>query len=271
MSFIRVYIKNGIRIIYVDALEVASEAIKVHSPKPFASKIVNDVIATFSSLCWLKPIGSLSVQIKGNGAAGNVLLEIKDGEQIRMTMSNFNIEVDKSVNDINTIPIVLGIGDHGIMKIVNEINGHHFGSEVALVRGDLVTDLVYYFNQSEQIFTAITLDTEIDNATNMPIKAKSVVFQLLPSHTEADIQWIEKFIVDKTFKKLNDIDSFEQEIKGKFLEQKEIQWKCRCSDEKMKEAISVLSEAEREEILREIGFIEVSCHFCNRKYKIVNN
>lgn len=271
MSKIRVYLKNEVRIMYIDSLDISKEAISIHKPTLFSAKILNDAIATFSSFCWLKPIGSLSVYVKGNGAVGTIIFEVKDGTEVRATISNYKIEVEKSVTDINNVPIVLGIGDFGILKIVNEIEGHHFGSEVSLVRGDLVTDLVYYFHQSEQINTAIILDTEINNETKQATKSRSLVFQLMPSHTEKDIEWIEDFIKNNKLKELDTIDKVEKAIDAKFLEEKEIQWKCRCSDEKMKDAVSALSDSEKEEIIREFGFIEVTCDFCGRKYKIYKN
>ena len=52
------------------------------------------------------------------------------------------------------------------------------------------------------------------------------------------------------------------------LSSKPISWKCRCSRAKVKSMLFSLGRKELEEIQSEIGYAEVTCHFCNEQVLI---
>ena len=55
------------------------------------------------------------------------------------------------------------------------------------------------------------------------------------------------------------------------LSSKPISWKCRCSRARVKSMLFSLGRKELEEIQKEIGYAEVTCHFCNEQVLIDTN
>lgn len=41
---------------------------------------------------------------------------------------------------------------------------------------------------------------------------------------------------------------------------------CRCNQDKMKQVLTILGEADVQQLLQETGQVEVSCEFCNQRY-----
>jgi len=50
------------------------------------------------------------------------------------------------------------------------------------------------------------------------------------------------------------------------LEEREIDWKCDCSHDRMARALATIGKKDMEEIIEEDGMAELTCHFCRSKY-----
>lgn len=264
MAYTKIIIKNNIRIYLSDFTDIAQEAILNHNTKPLASLALSTAIAVFGPLSFMKKEGRTIAHYKFNGALKNILVESNVEGDVRALIGNPDIVTDYDNKDINQIPIRVGIGESGTLKIINEWKDNQFGGEVEMANGDITTDLAFYFDQSEQTQTAIISDVNMKNQKTIN-RAFSVIFQLLPSRTEEDIVWIEKFIQDNKMSTMS-IEKYEVKINGNALETKLARWKCTCSEEKMKNLLKLVSKKEREEIIKEYGTLEVKCNFCNKKY-----
>ena len=56
------------------------------------------------------------------------------------------------------------------------------------------------------------------------------------------------------------------ETEVRIFDGRKTQFKCRCSQEKMKQVIRVLGETEAQELVKEQGKIDIRCDFCSKEY-----
>lgn len=269
MSYTSIYIKGNIRAYLSDLTDVAQVAIIKQKTTPLASLALATSVAVFGPFAIIKTHGRTSSMIKSNGSIKNIIVESNSSGDIRALVGNNEIITewdDLGEEKINAIPLPLAIGDSGTLKIIHEYDNENFGGEVMLAKSDIVTDLAYYFDQSEQIYTAVVSDVHLESKTKLK-RASSAIFQMLPGFTEEDTSWLESFIKETKLSK-NTIEEYAKKFGGNYLASKELQWKCTCSPEKMKELVNLLDVEEQKAIIAEQGFIEVTCNFCNEKYKI---
>ncbi|MGL6124972.1 MAG: Hsp33 family molecular chaperone HslO [Metamycoplasmataceae bacterium] len=267
-SYTKIIIKNNVRIYISDYTKVSQEILNIHKYNPLPSLILANGIATFGPLGFLYNVEKISILMKTNGPMKNFLLEFKNNS-IRALMGDGNIITEYDDNGLyNHIPLILGIGDEGLLRVSRFIKGIPYNSEVKLANGDIVTDLAYYLNKSDQVFSAILNDIWLNEGDHLKVdRANSAIFQLLPNHTDEDVEWIENLIKNNNFKKMN-LDDFIQIIDGKELSHNNLIYNCDCTSEKMLNAIRLLSKNDRNDLINKGSDIDVKCDFCLRKISI---
>ncbi len=130
-------------------------------------------------------------------------------------------------------------------------------------------NLMHYFAQSEQLSTQLWLAVGEGRAAGM-------MLQLMPGQDSEQREQFWEYAVQlgQTVKdeELLNLDNqtllhrLYHETELRLYESKPTAFKCRCNQEKMLQALTILGENEAEEILEEEGKIDVSCDFCNKTY-----
>ena len=265
MSKTSIYIKDEVRIYVSDLTEVSQQAIESHGTTPFASLLLSSAIAAFGSLSTMKKYGKTVAAIKGDGAAKTLVVESNTKGEVRALIGNSQIATEYDKDRFNEIPLQIGVGTKGSLKIINEVDHHSFGGEVELVKGDIVTDLAWYFDQSEQIRSAVLTNVELETGSKVK-RAYCAIFQLLPKASERDVLYIEDIVKNYKLKDFSTLIEWENKLNAEKLEEHKLIWKCSCSKEKMQSALDQLTPHEQEKLVEEQGKLEVICNFCNKKY-----
>ncbi len=270
-SYTKIIIKNNVRIYVSDYQKIAQDILKIHKYTPLASLILVNGISTFGVLGFLYDIEKISILMKTTGPIKTFVLELKNNE-IRALLGNGTVETEYDENGLyNDIPLILGIGDEGLVRVSRFINGTPYTSEVPLANGDMITDLVYYLNKSDQVYSGIINDVWLNEKNHLKVdRAKSIFFQLMPNHTDEDVSWIENLIKNNNLKDI-ELNDYINIIDGEELKHNDIIAKCSCTSEKMLDAINLLSTVDREELVDEEEDIEVRCDFCLKSIKIKSN
>lgn len=266
-SITKIIIKNNVRIYLSNYKHVIQSIINFHKYPPFPNIILANAICGFAPLKFLYDSSNLMIRLKTNGPIESLIIEIKNSS-LRALISNPNIETEYDEKKYNDIPLILGIGDEGIIQISRVIKNDTFTSDVALARADIVSDVAYYLNQSDQIYSAVLNNVKLNEDDSSKIDfANNAIFQLLPNHNENDLIWIEKFIKENDFKNMN-LDDYEKKIKGTLHDIKEIDAICWCNKKKVIDAINLLSIKEKENLFKKSKSIETRCDFCQTIYLI---
>ncbi len=266
-NFTRIIIKNNVRIYLSDYTDIVSQVISYHKYRPFPNLILANFVTTFSPLRFLYDSNDILVKLSSNGAVKSIILEIKN-DNTRALISDPNIDTEYDQKGFNTIPLILGIGDGGNLEVSRKFQNEYFKSSTELYRFDIVSDLAYFLNKSDQIYSAIINDVKLlETDPNVVEKAKNVIFQLLPDHNEEDKIWVEEFVKKYKFNDYS-ISEYEELIGGKRLDIKQLGANCWCSKEKIISAVNLLAQSEIDDLFKKDDFIEGSCDFCNKRYQI---
>lgn len=261
-DYTKIILKNNVRIYLSDLQDVVDQILNYHHYLPLPSLILAHALCAFIPLKYLYRTNNLLVRIKDNGAMKTLIFEAKN-DRVRALISNPNIETEYDQGDYNQIPLILGIGDHGILEVSREIQGKFYTSETPLVKADIVTDVAYFLNQSDQTFSAVVNDVWLSlEDQRKTVRAKNMIFQLLPNYNEDDLVWIEDFIKQYPLKDY-EVDEVEKLIDGQLILVQKVDDSCWCSYEKIIEAINILSNDEKDNLFAKE--VEVKCEFCQTK------
>ncbi len=265
MSKIRLLTKNNIRVYLSDMTDISNIAIEKHKAKPLAALVLGTAISVFGPLTTIKRNSKTSAIVNGGGPLGTIIVDSNDKGGVRASISDGSVVTDVDDKDPNLIPISIGVGSEGELKILQTSDQVTFSGEVKLVKGDIVTDMIYYYDASEQIKTAVVASVLIGPNKKLS-RAYSILFQMLPGYTEEDIEWVEGFIAKHPIINMS-LEEYEAEIKGDFLEEQKVEWSCSCEKTGFQSILSTLSEKEKQDIIKEHGAIEITCDFCKNSKK----
>ncbi len=146
-----------------------------------------------------------------------------------------------------------------------------YQSLVPINSSSMAENLMYYFAQSEQLSTRIWLTAGEKQAAGM-------MLQLLPEQgsQEREEFWEYATVIGQTVtdKELLSLDNatllhrLYHETELRLFDARPINFKCQCSQEKMREVLRVLGEEEAQQLLKEQKTIQINCDFCNQQYDL---
>lgn len=206
------------------------------------------------------------------------------------------IPVDKPLENWDLKPF---LGGEGFMTIQTVHPNDKYPSTSSVnTTGNIADDLVFYFDRSEQLKTAITTSIQMD-LNGRVIGAGGIFIQVMPetgghyegvqklgsqlnssSDQEADEALIEK--IEESYKKMPSLGKwFSQGRNGEDLVKelfkdfdpvialnRDIKFDCPCTKEKYIEHIRALPKSDLDDIKRKGEPLEVCCRNCGSVYKI---
>ena len=207
--------------------------------------------------------------INGGGSIGTILCVGEASGKVRGFCGDNEIYL--KYNDSNKLAVGLCVGNNGYLKVIKNIHlKQPYSSEVKLQTGEIGDDFAYYFSVSEQRPSIVSVGVLVD--TDYSAKsAGAMIIELLPDHTEEDIQYLENLKLEPISNVLLNV-SIEDYIKSLFsdlniLESRYIEYKCICSKEKFMADLLTLPKKDLLDLSKE-GRIEIKCEFCNKNYVI---
>ncbi|WP_299495866.1 Hsp33 family molecular chaperone HslO [uncultured Shewanella sp.] len=243
-------------------LEESYQAILAAHPYPVAIQNLLGQLMSATSLLTstLKFEGDISVQLQGNGPVSLAVINGDEKQQLR-GMARF----EGIINDDDDLQKLVGQG-HMVITLTPK-EGERYQGVVALDKPTLNQCLETYFSQSEQLPTKIWLFANGQNAAGM-------LLQVLPSETEQNDAFEHLSMITDTIKaeELFTLDT--QTVLHRLYHEEDIRlfdpmmvnFKCRCSKERSAQAIRSISKSEIDDIIKELGKIEMGCEYCNTQY-----
>ena len=218
----------------------------------------------------LKFEGILTLQAKGEGDVSLIMAETTDTGNLRGIV-RFQENTD---SNIVISPQLSQVFKNGYLAItIDPKPGQRYQGIVPLEKDNLAGCLEDYFERSEQLPTNIQLFTETTRAAGL-------FLQCLPTQLEQDQAkrqdtWETLVQLAGTLKQ-DELFELEQkdvlyrlfnEFQCRVFEPKTTQFKCSCSEERCKNALTNLGQIEAEKLLLEQGVIKMDCQFCGKTYR----
>lgn len=216
----------------------------------------------------------LMLEVRGNGPLLRVLAEADDEGNLRGMVGDGRVQVPDWPNG------KLGVGravGKGYLRVLREYErGNSYQSQVELVSGEIGEDVAYYLSQSEQTKSAVLLG--VLGKPSGVAAAGGMVVEVLPGAPEATIARLESNIsgiagirgVSHLLEEGGAEHVVEQVLAGFDREVKEVRplrYRCRCSRERLRRHLILLSTEDRDYLRDDEGAIEADCAFCGSRYR----
>lgn len=231
-------------------------------PPMFKNLLGEAIVSCLLLTSSIKFEGSLSLQFQGDERLSLILVQCDHNLNIR-AFATFK-------EDLEIIDYATAFLQGQMVLTINQDNQTQaYQSMVPIQATAMSENLMEYFAQSEQIPTRVWLAVNEDMAAGM-------LLQLMPGQDSVQREHFWEYAVQLgqtvSEKELLTIDNetllyrLYNEEDLRVFDSRPIRFKCRCSEEKMKQVIKLLGEEDANALLQEQGVIAIHCDFCSKKY-----
>jgi molecular chaperone Hsp33 len=215
---------------------------------------------------FLKGEERVIVQAEGEGRLRMVYAEAMQVGEVR----GF-VQINKNRPLPETLTEVLGKGFFKVTRVLYEKREPVTGI-VHLVKGDISSDLAYYFEQSEQIVTSVNLGVNIDD-NSVVRHAGGLIVQAMPGAGLSDIVEVQRSLEElpPVEELLEDGYSPEEILRQampfpiEIVNNTPLDFYCRCSLERFMSKLITLGPQEIRS-MQEAGQNELVCQYCSEHY-----
>jgi molecular chaperone Hsp33 len=217
----------------------------------------------------LKYQGKIVLQARASGPLELVMMECTSDLQIR-GIARGNLIAEAAV------PLAL-LADGQLAITIEREGGQNYQGIVALESDTLAGALQNYFLQSEQLHTRFWLTAQKGRAAGMMLQQLPAQLQQEPA-TRQD-QWDTACILAETVTPNELVElapvvmlhRLFHEMPIRIFDPINVIFGCSCSHERSLSALSLLTEAELVELLKEEGAIMLHCDMCGTDYRFVQS
>ncbi|MBQ6270073.1 MAG: Hsp33 family molecular chaperone HslO [Bacteroidetes bacterium] len=270
---IRVLSKNGhFRAVAVKNTMAAITAQEKHKLDGLSASYLAKALSSATMLsAFLKGEERVSIEFSGDGCMNKLYAEsLQVGECRGFVSYKDNIE------PITNLSEILGQGTLKVTRILYNEPEPIIGI-VPIQKGDISTDLAYYFAQSEQIGSGVVLDADF-NENGKIIQSGGFIIQAMPDATDNELQTMENKLSEVTslskdfMEGLSLIDILKKYLPFDFdiLKSTQVDFFCRCSKENFIAKLLLLPIDEIKD-MQNRKQNELICQFCSKHYYLDNN
>ncbi len=267
---------GAIRIFVAITTDLVNDAQKIHKTYPTATAALGRTL-TISAIMGAgmkNDTDSTTIQFKGDGPLGSIVAVCDNKSRVRGYVVNPCADPERKENGKLDVGAAVG---KGYLNVIRDLGMKEpYAGQVPIVSGEIAEDMTYYFAVSEQIPTAIALGVLVN--PDMSVKCSGgFMIQLMPEATEDMAEKLEEIMkhIPPITKMIEDGMSAEDILFAvtdgfdMLMENKEIvpKYECKCSKERMEQALISIGREELESIIEENGEAELTCQFCDNKYK----
>ena len=272
-KMVKAIIQNAVIITAIESKDIVNKAIKTHGLSPVGAIALGRALTMVALMSddLKNTKDRLSATIDGDGPLGLMNVCVNGKGQVKATIENPLVEGQTRAD--GTLDVGQAVGKTGALRVIKDLGmKQNYCGTTRLVSGEIAQDFAYYYAESEQQPCGITLGVGLDNK-----KCKSAggvmlkVMPNCPSDLLFDLETVMYAMDEMSYQFENStaeqvIMRFFSEYNPVFVEEKEIEYKCNCSKRNMDKIVKKVGKAECYQILEEMGFLEIVCHFCNKRY-----
>lgn len=274
-SYVQIALSENkrIRIYCANTTQLCEDARLAHNLKPTSLAALGRLLSASATMaCMLKDEDQhIILQVNGNGPIGTMMAVAKNNGECKGFCGDNELYL--KYNNNNKLAVGLVVGQDGYLKVTKTGLRIDFTGQVKLQTGEIGDDLAFYFSQSEQTPSIVSLGVLVDVDYHCKA-AGALIIQLLPNHTEEDIVYLENILKDmQNISSLIDGGLSCTEIIQKYfdkaimLEQKTVFFKCDCSKANFLAKLTTLGLDDLKHLMQDED-LDLKCEYCNTHYKI---
>ncbi|RED53069.1 Hsp33 family molecular chaperone HslO [Cohnella lupini] len=264
---------GGLRVFAARTTALVSEMQRRHDTFPTATAALGRT-ATVAAMMgvMLKGKEKLTIQVKGDGPLGQIVMDANAEGEVRGFVDNPHIHLPS--NSEGKLDVAGVVGRTGYLHVTKDLGlKEPYRGSVPIISGELAEDFTLYFAESEQSPSAVGLGVLV-NTDNTVAHAGGFIVQVLPGLPEEQLVRLERAIAAMPHvTALLDQGETPESILGFLVgddltihQTVEPVFQCHCSRDRFEKVLITLGQKELRSLIEEDGQAELHCHFCNEKY-----
>ncbi len=275
-TIIRALAKNApVKASVISARSMVERARQIHKTLPVATAALGRSLMAVSMMGnqLKEENGSVTLRIKGGGPLGSITVVSDSKGNARGYVAN--PLVDLPLKGPAKLDVGAAVGRDGSLTVIKDLcMKEPYVGTVPLVSGEIAEDVTSYFAESEQIPTACALGVLVDVDQSV-LCAGGYLIQLLPGADDKVITAVENGIqrvgpVTEAMRNGADARALLEQVLSDFeleiLSEEPVEYRCSCSRDRVSRALISMGRQELEELIRDQGKAELTCHFCDKVY-----
>ncbi len=266
-------IQNAVIISAVESKSIVNKAIKIHNLSPVAAAALGRAL-TMAALMGKELKNKqdyLTATINGGGPLGTITVCADGDGHVKGTVVNPVVETTLLPN--GHLNVGEAVGKNGSITVIKDLGlKQPYVGTSKIISGEIASDFAYYFATSEQQPCGVTLGVGLQNGRCK--SAGGVFVQVMPNCPEELLFRLETvmYAMDEMSYQFDGstaqevIKRFFGEFEPVFTEEQKVTYKCNCTKTKINRVVKSVGKAEADDIIAEMGQVEVCCHFCGKKY-----
>jgi redox-regulated HSP33 family molecular chaperone len=260
------------RITILKNTKAAQEAQRRHQLDVLPAFMTSRAMAAASMYAaFLKSEERVIIDVDGDGPISRVYAEAIHVGEVR---SFVEFAKDSEKIEIPDLSSVLGQGTFTLTRILENKN-EPLKSITQLQQGDIASEMIVYYVQSEQVPTYVYLPVEFDEATGQVTQSGGIMAQAMPGYDDSDIEEMVKIfenmpnILEMYERDMNPKDVLKEVLPFDFtlLGSTAVDFFCRCNKESFKDKLVTLGPDELKAMQKD-GHNELVCQYCNTRYTL---
>ncbi len=261
---------DGVRIYALCTTNLVDEVAKKHNCSHLASAALGRAMnGALLLAATMKDNERITLRLKGDGPIGEIVADA-EGNCVRGYVENPDVFLPLKDGKLD-IGGAIGSGNIIVTRYLQ--NAEPFTGYCELQDGEIASDLTKYLYESEQTPASVALGVLVDKEGNV-IASGGYFVQAMPGCSEEILEKLEENIsLTPYVSQLLEIGYGPEKIiqilaRGLDYDIKEsvpVEFKCRCSREKILNTLAALDKSTLDEI-KEDKETEVHCQFCNSTY-----
>lgn len=264
-------LNRHVRIYLFNSKEMVQKAKDIHDLWPTSCAALGRTLSITALMGLMQKDENevVTTQINGGGPIGTILCVATSNGVVKGFCGDPHIY--ETYEGTHKLAVGKAVGTNGYLKVTKNLKlKQNYTSEVALQSGEIGDDFAYYFSISEQVASIVSVGVLVDTDDNVK-SAGAMIIELLPNHTDADIEYLENLNLKPISGVLANNSSIHEYLNELFpnneiLEEKYVRYECDCSRERFMRNLLTLPKKDLEEIAEENN-IEIKCEFCDKTYK----
>jgi molecular chaperone Hsp33 len=263
---------RGLRVVFVRVADTARMARVLHGLYPTSARLFAEAMAGALLLASLqKDRARVNLQVECDGPLRGLLVDADaDGNvrgYVRAPAVNFPGDAARGAR--------AALGGSGFLSVLRDLgDGNWYRAHVALEALAIAGDLARYFSESEQVDTA--LDVAVLPAGEEPLgEVCGLLLQKLPDGDARALAEVRARLAGGALAAAVGGGAAAQEVIGavagdgfELLADSEVAYRCSCSLERARNAVSALGRDEILDVLEKEKQAVITCEFCHQRYVV---
>lgn len=266
---------SDLRVIVVTCTDAAREAARRHkTARAAAGVLAQGLTASLLLGALQKEKTRINVQVECDGPLRGMFLDADNEGNVRGYVKHPFADVEVASAEYRFRPI---LGNTGYISVLRDLGkGEHYRSAVELEAFELSTDFERYLLSSDQVPSIVRLEVIPDEAEPLG-RVAGLLVQTLPNGSKDELEKVRARLRDEFVPAMKDdknpsahpllktlFDGPDVEMMARYP----VQFQCRCSKDRVMQALVTVGKAELEDMLKTDGKASVTCDFCESTYVI---